>query len=64
MLPLIDSLVLDKDEKEFITKPDATGGGLYAGADGGYGAAQMLYVKRGYITDGKGVTKLRTNSAR
>ncbi len=32
------------------------GVGLYAGEDGGYGAAQRLYVKRGYIPDGKGVT--------
>lgn len=32
------------------------GVGLYGGADGGYGAAQRLYVKRGYIPDGKGVT--------
>ena len=27
-----------------------------AGAVGGYGAAQRLYIKRGYIPDGKGVT--------
>jgi len=32
------------------------GVGLYGGADGGYGAAQRLYVKRGYIPNGKGVT--------
>ncbi|MGN6671390.1 MAG: GNAT family N-acetyltransferase [Candidatus Nucleicultricaceae bacterium] len=32
------------------------GVGLYGGHDGGYGAAQRLYVKRGYIPDGKGVT--------
>jgi hypothetical protein len=34
----------------------ATGVGLYAGADCGYGPAQRLYIKRGYIPDGKGVT--------
>lgn len=32
------------------------GVGLYGGHDGGYGAAQRLYVKSGYIPDGKGVT--------
>lgn len=32
------------------------GVGLYAGEDGGYGEAQRLYIKRGYIPDGKGVT--------
>lgn len=32
------------------------GVGLYAGPDGGYGAAQRLYVKMGYVPDGKGVT--------
>ena len=32
------------------------GVGLYAGNDGGYGAAQKLYVKLGYIPNGQGVT--------
>ncbi|KTD10847.1 Acyl-CoA N-acyltransferase [Legionella gratiana] len=32
------------------------GVGLYGGADGGYGQAQRLYVNRGYIPDGLGVT--------
>lgn len=32
------------------------GVGLYAGEDGGYGAAQRLYVKHDYIPDGNGVT--------
>lgn len=32
------------------------GVGLYGGEDGGYGNAQRLYVKNGYIPDGKGVT--------
>jgi hypothetical protein len=45
-------------EQEATTKIQiiGIGVGLYAGADGGYGAAQRLYVKRGYIPDGKGVT--------
>ncbi len=54
----IGSLLLDTAEKEAATKSQiiGIGVGLYAGADGGYGAAQRLYVKRGYIPDGKGVT--------
>lgn len=32
------------------------GVGLYGGLDGGYGQAQRLYVNRGYIPDGLGVT--------
>lgn len=32
------------------------GVGLYRGHDGGYGAAQKLYVKKGYVPDGYGVT--------
>lgn len=32
------------------------GVGLYGGDDGGYGSAQKLYVKCGYIPDGRGVT--------
>lgn len=54
----IGSLLLDCAEKEALTKSQiiGIGVGLYAGEDGGYGAAQRLYVKRGYIPDGKGVT--------
>jgi len=54
----IGSLLLDKAEKEAAAKSDmiGIGVGLYAGEDGGYGAAQRLYVKRGYIPDGKGIT--------
>jgi GNAT superfamily N-acetyltransferase len=45
-------------EKEAAKKSDTVGigVGLYAGEDGGYGSAQRLYVKCGYIPDGKGVT--------
>lgn len=54
----IGSLLLDKAEKEAVTRREIVGigFGLYAGADGGYGSAQRLYIKHGYIPDGKGVT--------
>ena len=54
----IASLLLDTAEKEAATRSKIVGigVGLYAGEDGGYGAAQRLYIKRGYIPDGKGVT--------
>lgn len=54
----VGSLLLDCVEKEAATKSQiiGIGVGLYAGSDGGYGAAQRLYIKRGYIPDGKGVT--------
>lgn len=54
----IGSMLLDCAEKEAATKSQiiGIGVGLYAGADGGYGAAQRLYVKLGYLPDGKGVT--------
>ncbi len=54
----IGSLLLDIEEKEAATRSKiiGIGVGLYAGEDGGYGSAQRLYVKHGYIPDGKGVT--------
>ena len=54
----IGSLLLDTAEKEAVVKfiYIGIGVGLYAGEDGGYGAAQRLYVKRGYMPDGQGVT--------
>ena len=54
----IGSLLLDSAEKVASTKSQiiGIGVGLYGGADGGYGPAQSLYMKRGYIPDGKGVT--------
>lgn len=54
----IGSLLLDIAEREAVTKSATIGigVGLYAGEDGGYGAAQRLYIKRGYIPDGQGVT--------
>ena len=54
----VGSLLLDTAEKEAATKSGiiGIGVGLYTGNDGGYGAAQRLYVKHGYIPDGNGVT--------
>ncbi len=54
----VGSMLLDIAEKEAATKSDliGIGVGLYAGHDGGYGSAQRLYVKRGYVPDGRGVT--------
>lgn len=54
----VGSLLLDCAEKEALTKSQiiGIGVGLYAGEDGGYGAAQRLYIRHGYIPDGKGVT--------
>ena len=54
----VGAILLDIAEKEAATKSEVVGigVGLYAGEDAGYGAAQRLYVKRGYIPDGKGVT--------
>ncbi len=54
----IGSKLLDIAEKIASSKSDTIGlgVGLYGGLDGGYGSAQRLYVNRGYIPDGKGVT--------
>jgi GNAT superfamily N-acetyltransferase len=54
----VGSMLLDTAEAAAASKSDTVGigVGLYAGEDGGYGAAQRLYVKRGYIPDGRGVT--------
>jgi GNAT superfamily N-acetyltransferase len=54
----VGSMLLDIAEKEANTKSDTVGigVGLYAGTDGGYGAAQRIYVTRGYVPDGKGIT--------
>lgn len=54
----VGSMLLDIAEKEAATKSEIVSicVGLYAGEDGGYGSAQRLYIKRGYIPDGKGVT--------
>lgn len=54
----IGSHLLQTAEQEAAKQCDTVGIGigLYAGEDGGYAAAQRLYVNRGYIPDGKGVT--------
>lgn len=54
----IGSHLLHVAEQEAGNKSDIVGigVGLYAGKDGGYGAAQRLYVKQGYIPDGRGIT--------
>ncbi len=54
----VGTCLLDVAEKEAFSKSSIVGigVGLYGGLDGGYGPAQKLYVKRGYIPDGFGVT--------
>lgn len=54
----IGTALLEYAEKEAATKSDIVGlgVGLYGGPDGGYGAAQKLYVRHGYVPDGSGVT--------
>ncbi len=54
----VGSKLLEIAEKEASTKTNVVGigVGLYGGPDGGYGAAQKLYVNRSYIPDGNGVT--------
>jgi GNAT superfamily N-acetyltransferase/NTP pyrophosphatase (non-canonical NTP hydrolase) len=54
----LGSLLLNVAEKEAATKSDTVGigVGLVVDEKGGYGPAQRLYVKRGYIPDGKGLT--------
>lgn len=54
----IGSLLLDAAEQEAFLRCDSVGlgMGLYGGPDGGYGPAQKLYIKRGYVPDGRGVT--------
>ena len=50
----IAASLLDKSEAMAATKSDMVGIGVGLYPD--YGAAQRLYVKRGYIPDGKGAT--------
>ena len=54
----IGSSLIRVAETEASKKADhvGLGVGLYAGQDGGYGSAQKLYVKLGYVPDGRGVT--------
>ncbi|OAM00701.1 GNAT family N-acetyltransferase [Wolbachia endosymbiont of Dactylopius coccus] len=50
----IGSTLLETAEKEAAGKSDIVGLGVGLYAD--YGAAQKLYIKRGYIPDSLGVT--------
>jgi ribosomal protein S18 acetylase RimI-like enzyme len=50
----IATQLLDAAEKEAATKCDVVGIGV--GLYSGYGTAQKLYIKRGYIPDGRGIT--------
>ncbi|OCH99155.1 GNAT family acetyltransferase [Legionella jamestowniensis] len=54
----IGSTLLKSAEEKAASQRDVVGigVGLYGGLDGGYGAAQRLYVRRGYSPDGLGVT--------
>jgi GNAT superfamily N-acetyltransferase len=44
------------DEAERLIAARAKIAGIGVGLDAGYGAAQRLYVKRGYVPDGRGIT--------
>lgn len=50
----IASRLLDRAEEEIATRSDVAGIGV--GLHSGYNAAQRLYVLRGYVPDGLGVT--------
>jgi GNAT superfamily N-acetyltransferase len=50
----VGSLLLDKAEETAFTKSNIIGIGVGLYAD--YGSAQRLYVKRGYIPNGLGIT--------
>ncbi|HAT9060347.1 TPA: GNAT family N-acetyltransferase [Legionella pneumophila subsp. pneumophila] len=54
----IGSALLTAAEEKASSQCDIVGigVGLYGGPDGGYGQAQRLYVNRGYIPDGLGIT--------
>ncbi|KTD36030.1 GNAT family acetyltransferase [Legionella nautarum] len=54
----IGSTLLIAAEEKAASQHDRVGigVGLYGGSDGGYGQAQRLYIQRGYIPDGLGVT--------
>ncbi|MFO8671942.1 GNAT family N-acetyltransferase [Legionella pneumophila serogroup 1] len=54
----IGSSLLITAEEKAASQCDVVGigVGLYGGPDGGYGQAQRLYVNRGYLPDGLGVT--------
>jgi ribosomal protein S18 acetylase RimI-like enzyme len=49
----IGTILMDEAEKRIQKKSDYSGIGFGLYSD--YGAAQILYIKRGYIPDGKGI---------
>ena len=51
----IGSLLMDEAEKRIAERSTITGIGVGLTPD--YGAAQILYVKRGYVPDGRGLVK-------
>lgn len=54
----VGSKLLETAESLAATRSDVIGigVGLYGDIESGYGAAQQLYVKRGYVPDGLGLT--------
>jgi GNAT superfamily N-acetyltransferase len=50
----IGTLLLDRAEQEIVVRSNIAGIGV--GLHPGYNNAQRLYVKRGYIPDGRGIT--------
>lgn len=50
----VGSLLLDQAETTVAARSSVVGIGM--GLHSGYGAAQRLYVSRGYVPDGRGVT--------
>ena len=49
----IGSLLLDEAERRIVARSQVAGIGV--GLDADYGSAQRLYVKRGYVPDGRGI---------
>lgn len=58
----IGSRLLDEAERHIATRSPVAGIGV--GLDADYGAAQRLYVKRGYVPDGRGLVSHGRHVAR
>lgn len=54
----IGSQLLERAEQQAATQSETIGigVGLYGGPDGGYGPAQILYIKSGYLPNGLGIS--------
>ena len=50
----IGSALMDEAERMIAARAQTVGIGV--GLEPGYGAAQRLYVRRGYVPDGRGIT--------